>query len=564
MRFIWFENRGKIVRKRRRVLGVALSVCLVAGLGSLGQAGAVGPDGQAKPAAARAASSVARVGMNLSGPADYNTEQPFVDVFRFSRPWISQKEGSPWGEGPTLDLDEYGWVKRLEVGCSAETLLCTIEGGHYPSGRYTVLYEGEGKLTASNAGTVIGEEPGRLSLDVDAKKGPLFLQIRETSPQNYLRNIRVLMPGFETLYTSNPFHPAFLKRWQGMACLRFMDWMDTNNSKVSAWTDRPEPQDATFSEKGIPVEVMVDLCNRLKADAWFCMPHRADDTYVRNFAQRVKERLDPSLRVYVEYSNEVWNSMFQQTQYSIEKGQELGLGAPERPWEGGGMYYARRSVEIFKIWEDVFAGHDRLVRVLAWQAGNTWWMENILLSDPATAAQVDALAIAPYLGFSIPETGDGLTAAVVSGWSLDQLFAHLNSTVLPESVQAIQNTRGVAEKHNFRMLAYEGGQHLVGVAGGENNEAMTRLFHAANADSRMGQLYEAYYRAWTEAGGGLFCYFSSVSSWSKWGAWGILQYADEDPARSPKFLATMRWARACGQKVNFPEQTGSKAGVSVF
>jgi hypothetical protein len=502
--------------------------------------------------------------MNLSGPADYNTEQPFVDVFRFSRPWISQKEGSPWGQGPALDLDEHGWVKRLGTGCSAETILCTIEGGHYPSGRYTVLYEGEGKLTASNAGAVVSQEPGRLVLDVDAKKGSIFLKIQETNPQNYVRNIHALMPGFEATYPTDPFRPEFLNRWQGMACLRFMDWMQTNNSTIREWTARPRPEDATFSEKGVAVEVMVDLCNRLKADAWFCMPHQADDTYVRNFAQVVKDRLDPGLHVYIEYSNEVWNSMFQQTQYSIEKGKELGLGAPERPWEGGGMYYARRSVEIFKIWEEVFGGRDRLVRVLAWQAGNTWWMENILLSDPATAPQVDAMAIAPYLGFSIPQSGDGLTAAVVSGWSLDQLFAHLNSTVLPVSVKAMQDTLGVAKKHGFRMLAYEGGQHLVGVAGGENNDTMTHLFQAANADPRMGPLYDLYYKAWSDAEGGLFCYFASVDSWSKWGSWGIFQYTDENPAQSPKFMATMRWAKSCGQKVNLPGKTFPASGLSLF
>ena len=32
-----------------------------------------------------------RLGINLNGPADWNTELPFVDVFRLSRPWISQR-----------------------------------------------------------------------------------------------------------------------------------------------------------------------------------------------------------------------------------------------------------------------------------------------------------------------------------------------------------------------------------------------------------------------------------------------------------------------------------------
>jgi hypothetical protein len=35
-----------------------------------------------------------RLGINLAGPADWNTELPLVDVFRLSRTWISQKKGA--------------------------------------------------------------------------------------------------------------------------------------------------------------------------------------------------------------------------------------------------------------------------------------------------------------------------------------------------------------------------------------------------------------------------------------------------------------------------------------
>src|SRR5262245_10989590 len=82
------------------------------------------------------------LGINLSGPADWNTELPFVDAFRLSRAWISQKRGEGWGKGPTLELDDRGWVKRLEPNCFAETPLCTIDGGHYPGGQWTILWDG--------------------------------------------------------------------------------------------------------------------------------------------------------------------------------------------------------------------------------------------------------------------------------------------------------------------------------------------------------------------------------------------------------------------------------------
>ena len=73
-----------------------------------------------------------RLGMNLAGPADWGTEHPFVDVFKMSRKWISQRPGQPWGKGPELVKDQHGWVKRLEPDCSAETPVLT--GGHAPSG----------------------------------------------------------------------------------------------------------------------------------------------------------------------------------------------------------------------------------------------------------------------------------------------------------------------------------------------------------------------------------------------------------------------------------------------
>jgi len=490
-----------------------------------------------------------RLGMNLNGPADWNTELPFVDVFRLSRPWISQKQGAGWGQGPELEMDDHGWVKRLKPGCWAETPLCTIDGGHYPGGKYSVLYDGRGQLDFHNARVVVAG-PGRIVIDVNPDRGAFWLRVKKTDPQDYVRNIRVIMPGFEDSYQENPFHPTFLKRWDGVACLRFMDWMHTNGSKIRTWSQRPKPGHATFSEKGVALEVMIDLCNRLKSDAWFCMPHQADDDYVRRFAQMVKEKLDPELKVYIEYSNEVWNNMFPQTRYSWEKAKELGIGPKERPWEGGGMYYARRSVEIFKIWEEVFGHRERLVRVLAWQSGNTWWMERIVLPYQDAYKHADAISIAPYIGMNVPNQGKGLTAGKVAGWTVDQALDHLEEKALPKSIEAIRATKQVADKYDLTLTAYEGGQHMVGVGGGENNEKMTRLFHAANAHPRMGKIYEKYYDAWTDAGGDLFCYFSSVGRWSKWGSWGIMQFYDDDPAKSPKFMSTIGWAKKLGQPVD--------------
>ncbi len=122
------------------------------------------------------------------------------------------------------------------------------------------------------------------------------------------------------------------------------------------------------------------------------------------------------------------------------------------------MYYAQRSVEIFRVWEEVLGARERLVRVLAWQSGNTWWMERIVLPHQDAYRHADALAIAPYVSRNVPAQGEGLTAANVADWSLEHVLDHLENTSLPKSIKAIGATKATADAHGLRLLAYEGGQ----------------------------------------------------------------------------------------------------------
>lgn len=492
-----------------------------------------------------------QLGTNLSGPADWSSEMPFSNVFRISREWISQKEGEGWGKGPKLDLDEYGWVKHLEPGCSAETVLCCIDGGHYPSGDYTVYYEGQGEITLANAGRVKEiVRPGLLIAEVDSSRGAIFLKILKTDPADSIRNIRVMLPGCDddrgqdgSLDFDKLWNPAFLKRWRGVTALRFMDWMQTNGSKVATWEDRPMVDHATWSP-GVPLEVMCDLSNRLEADPWFCMPHLADDRYIWEFAAEAKRLVAPQRKIYVEYSNEVWNGQFEQSRYAGEKGIEMKLA--EKPWEAAWKYTGIRSRQIFSIWYNVFGADakSRLVRVLATQAANAYVSDRILESDDA-GKFADALAIAPYMTDNIsPEEAE----KVVAG-GLDGIFERLKTRGLPEAIDWMKAQKESANQYDLALVCYEAGQHLVGIYGAENNEHLTELLHKANRDPRMGEAYTEYYRAWEQVGGGLLCNFSSVGVWSKWGSWGLAETMDQKPDSIPKFKATLDWAQSLGQRM---------------
>ncbi len=541
----------RVITRHTKV--VLFSCVLAACDASNGDVDSVDAQTAAHDGSGSVAPSTSSIGTNLTGVIDWSVEWAFVDAFKASRSWISGSENA-WDDGRELDLDGDGWVRSLLPGQLARTLV--LPEGHYPQGRYIVLYDGEGTLTYSGGGTrdAASSSPGR-DVIVASGTSPVIVNITATTPGNYLRNIRFIMPGgvcstdmyrycddaspcdtgtcnpFEDNYATQIFHPTFLSRVRGYRTLRFMDWMATNNSRVSA--EGARVSDARWVSRGVPVEIMIDLANRLGADAWLTVPHLATDAYVSSLANAVHDQLAPGLVAYVEYSNEIWNTIFSQGTYCEQQG--LALGRASNPYEARLRFQAQRSVEIFEIFESVFTGEDRqrIVRVLAAQAANPW-TSTVLLDHGDALQHVDALAIAPYFGGYL---GGPESQANVSAMDLDALFVELVDVAVPESLEWVTSQAAVASERNVSLIAYEAGNHLAGHSGVENNGSVNALFDAANRDPRMRQVYATYLDGWKANGGELLVHFVNCSSPSKWGRWGALEYLEQPRAEAPKYDA---------------------------
>lgn len=471
-----------------------------------------------------------RLGMNLSGVIDWTREWPLVDVFKPSRRWITKGPGE-------FIFDVHG-NPLLQPGQAVETLMVREINGHYPGGRYVATWEGTGKVVMQrwDVRRVVSEAPGRLELDVVPGDGGIQVEVTASDPRDPIRNIHCWMPGYEK--ARSPFHPLFVERLKPFSVLRFMDWQQTNNSPVKTWAERAKLTDARYStDAGMPPELLIELANTLKADPWFCMPHQADDDYVQRFAALVKEKLAPERRIYVEYSNEVWNGQFKQANYARDKG--LALALSNNDYQAQLRFYSQRSVEMFRIWEQVFGGRKRLVRVLAAQSANPWTSEQVLTWKDAWK-QADALAVAPYFGNAF---GDQKNQDRVLKMSVKELLAELKKEIDTTNKDMIAKQSAMARKVNLQLIAYEGGQHLAGFGGAENNDALTNLFIAANRHPGMFDLYRAHLSNWFQAGGGLFVVFSNVSKPSKWGSWGVLEFQDQSVDQAPKYRAVLDAAR---------------------
>jgi len=348
------------------------------------------------------------------------------------------------------------------------------------------------------------------------------------------------LPGFESTYRTQPFHPLFLQRLQNYQVLRYMEWMGTNGSTIQHWSDRATPSDYTYSWRGVPLEVMIQLANALNAKPWFNIPAQATDNYVQEFANLVQQKLSPRLSFYLEYSNETWNGSFSQSLYMEAQG--LAHGFSTNPTLNGADYTAYRSVQIFNIFQTAVGPSGRLIRVIASQAENSW-LSNQTLQFQNAFASADVLAIAPYFNCSDVATGgfgvlgDPSTEDQVAAMSVDQVnaiqLAHINNCVLRE----MQSNAAVAASYGLKMVAYEGGQSLVGFNGAENNTAVTTLFGAVNRGAGMEALYAQYLQNWVASGGDMFVHYSDMGAYAKFGNFGALEYQDQDPTTSPKYTA---------------------------
>jgi len=491
------------------------------------------------------------LGINLTGLKDWNREHPFVDPFRLARTWISQAEGKRFGQGPPLELDEHGWVKRLEPGCWAETLLYTNQKDHIPEGRYRIDFKGRGRLETGLNARFAGQSGHVAAFDVARHGEGISLRIHATDPNDPVRDIRITPPGVRKLDTEEPFRKEFLDLWRGMGLVRFMDWMETNGSEQVSWKDRPKLEDATWTTRGAPLETIIRLANRLRADAWVCVPHQADNDYVEKMADLIREKLDGDLRVWVELSNETWNGIFAQARYFRELGARGGF-APRNEYQGQLEAYSVRSVQAFRIFDHVFGGQKhRVVRVLSAQSVNPWTSETVLSFQDAFR-HADALAIAPYFG---NDFGDPKNAEAIEKMTLAEFMPKV-AEAARESRKSVVGSLEAARKYGLPLAAYEAGQHLVGHSGAENREKLTELFHAANRHPDMKRIYADYLAGWRDAGGGPICLFASVGEYTKWGSWGLKEWPEDPIEKSPKFAAVREFEVSAGRWWNIGRKPG--------
>ncbi len=554
---------------------------------------------------------------------------PFVDIFRTARPFTelspagTQFDANGW---PTEFATGQTFARTKLLQGALDN---SIPEGKYTvlyddSGKLEFGSSG----TISNVKKVSGENKYTFDLnlrdfdgedEVAASDTNAFnMNIRDiaSGSGNYMRNIRIIMPGgtcsgnpyirFDsaadcpngTTYQSFEerlkadrneiiFNPDYLMFLRNFKVVRMMNLMEASLKKlcytaedcpaeVGTWENRAKLDDAVWggndgrtpdeNHKGVPVEVMITLANTLKRDIWVNMPHIASDDYVSQFAQQVYAELDPSIKVYLEYSNEVWNNGFAGHAYATSEGKKLGLDTVPEEFVGYRdsdyfarlRFYSQRAVQIFKLWETKFGGsNSRIVRVLGSFIGDKVLTEQMLRN--ITTNDVDAVAIAPYF-FGCPYKDICIDApmALNEATTVDDIFDTINQSgdvdvkSLEGTINAVKNQLTIISLSNLKLVSYEGGQHLVtgifGSAIDESDQARYRkLFNQANRDPRMKEIYINFLNAWkdlSDEGTSLFTLYTLPQSFYRYGNFGLKEHLNKSRSESPKYDGVMTFQEA--------------------
>ncbi|UYZ61489.1 T9SS type A sorting domain-containing protein [Hymenobacter weizhouensis] len=514
-----------------------------------------------------------KLGINLDGAGPSS----FVDLAKAARPW----EAPGGGTLPPSQLDANGWpttdfrtvlLDARPVPEWAGTIddpqgyRVSYSGTHHGSftGR-AVISNGAGPWSIQNQAYNAATNTTTFDLVLGAPgPGHGFVLMQFTNTQRTataalgsgITNLKVIRAGYPA--ASTQFFPtALINAINGVnfAAIRAKDLTGTSNidgivyPATIDWADRKLPTDAIQAgglgrkKEGMAWEHFIDLCNQVDKDIWVNIPVSATPNYVTQLATLLKNRLKPTLNIYVENDNEIWNNGgggFGAT-YTYNRAQAAALG-----FTGYGadkQNYARRSVELAQLFQTVFGAgslNSRVRVVLCWhQPLRKWDVSQVMLpyiNQTFGPPKNFIYAIATQTYFNPVNPPANATAAQLVALCRPGIVGLVDEG--PTTVNEAGRRQWVQAAQQWQLpgglMSYEGGP---GTAYGEGNT--TNIGNAIQMHREPAMKDEVKYnlaQAWWDLGAGLAMQFTLSSGYQRYGQYGLTDDLG-NPDRNAKYQA---------------------------
>jgi len=331
-------------------------------------------------------------------------------------------------------------------------------------GTYKCSFVGQATLSPSGAtitNKVYNASTNTTTFDLNITQKQAYCHINFTSTQRVnggptdtgFTNLKMIKAGYPA-DTTQTFTTNFINclTSAGFSTIRCMNLTGTNDTEptypaTTTWAMRKLTTDASQTgmaaagkREGMAWEYVIELSNQVGMAPWINVPVSADTNYVTNLATMLRDNLDPNLHIYVESSNEVWNSIFSQQAWNAAQATALGINEYQN--------HARRTVELAQIFQTVFGAgslNNRVRVMLCCHAPMLkWWVENYMIayinSHYGTLRAKDFIyAIARQTYFGGPgATGDPNTDT----WTITQILDGCHSDITSQISETSGNYAG--------------------------------------------------------------------------------------------------------------------------
>eukprot|EP00730_Choanoeca_flexa_P003920 TRINITY_DN11537_c3_g8_i1.p1 TRINITY_DN11537_c3_g8~~TRINITY_DN11537_c3_g8_i1.p1 ORF type:complete len:676 (+),score=142.63 TRINITY_DN11537_c3_g8_i1:175-2028(+) len=414
---------------------------------------------------------------------------------------------------------------------------CTVwlqASGADLQGNYSIRMVGYANVTNLADGSIVDatyDERNDITTAILAITDPnatdIHLQLGNLTSAG-VQNVTVMLPGYthEQADELNPVHMAQLKRY---STLRFLGATDVDRVFITNWTQRATPANSpSYSgfccpvlrlDNSVPWEALVKFANTAKPKSvWFNLQVSVNDDYFIQLATLLKEQLDPSITVYLEFGNEMWNAHFpaewhvgEAANASVQAGDPYHLNYDncndDTHWSARLTAY-NAAVRIPSLFAKVF-GEDQVGRgdktrikpLLAGQSSDARFMqrqlEYLAATQPGAIDRLQSLAMSAY--FRIERdlqqnnslTGDEILASFNRSLALN--MPRIQSQFAAHAV--LQTYYGVPE-----LRGYESGPSSFGAQSVPGKVE-------ANQSPKMQDLVERMYLYWHQHGFSTLNYF---------------------------------------------------------
>lgn len=449
------------------------------------------------------------IGVNMDGLVDWSGSLPYVDLVRQSRPWGPPL--TPWDSNATFD-PVTGWP-------TSDFGMCLVSEAYDIGGRYLLTAKGNAdvKMTIRFEGHIenktYNSSTNTLSAIVFILQNTSDMGISFTNTSGPgLQDISLLQIGYNASGKQD-ITKLILAHLSRFSIIRFMDWTDTNANHDVNWNDTTSLSWPLYrTPHHNPWDTIPVIVNQLNTttDIWINIPFNATDDYILNVAHLMFKQLKPTSNIYVEFSNEVWNTGFQQGKDNIRMANDsvynhddplnLNYDNCSNPYYWAfrrTAYQIKRISDLFKtVFGEGNVGLWKRVRpILAGQAVNIIVLMNGLdylnaVHGPPSSF-IHGIAVAPYFGLGEYQRWSNLTT--------DMVLDGLNSSIqefLPENGWARRAPLGVhatyAAWYGLTVYGYEGGPDLIAGCASCSLDAKKN----ATRDHRITNLCVTYLNGW--------------------------------------------------------------------